>query len=63
MKYKLSIIIYVFLSGLFILSTFNLEASNKIVSISDTLKVATYNIRIKTTADTGERSWKSAKNK
>lgn len=61
MKYKLSIIIYIFLSGLFILSAFNLEAGNKIVSISDTLKVATYNIRIKTTADTGERSWKKRK--
>jgi len=61
MKTKATAIIYLFLLFSLTACASEFSANNNIISTSDTLKIATYNVRIKTTTDTDERAWKNRK--
>lgn len=61
MKVKLIATLYLLLLLPFTACASEFTAENNIKSTSDTLKIATYNVRIKTTADTDERAWKNRK--
>lgn len=61
MKNKLTAILYFILALPLTACASEFNSENNIVSTSDTLKIATYNVRIKTTSDTDGRAWKNRK--
>ena len=61
MKVKLIALIHLFLTLSLTACASEFNAENNIISTSDTLRIATYNVRIKTTSDTEGRAWKNRK--